>query len=228
MKTLLLGFSWFFLAAGVIIAGAARAMYLIDPPEIPVVSTDLETVKISTAQVPGSTKITDEVVAQGEVADARVILVQNFLERHNSPLAEEDNFGQVLVDLADKYEVDFRLLPAISMQESNLCKVTPPGSYNCLGLGVHERGTWEFESYQANFEAAAKILKNNYINQGLTTPVEIMAKYTPKSNGSWAESVNQWMAEMRYDDREAGRALKTDANLLEFVENSQSPEETIH
>lgn len=225
MKSLILGFAWFFLSAGIIIAGAARALYLINPPPIPVADTNLEnTVKISSAQA-SAPKITDEVVGEGEIADARVILVQNFLERHNSPLAEEDNFGQILVDLADEYDVDFRLLPAISMQESNLCKVTPPGSYNCLGLGVHERGTWHFESYEANFAAAVKILKNNYIDQGLTTPVEIMGKYTPKSNGSWANSVNQWMAEMRYDDREAGRELKTDANLLEFVENSPSPEE---
>lgn len=220
MRALLLAFSWFFFSAGVIIAGAATVNYTLNPP--PKAEVYLETVKISAAQLPLAPDLTAEAVAQAEVADARVILVQNFLERHDSPLAEEDNFGQVLVDLADQYEVDFRLLPSIAMQESNLCKVTPPGSFNCLGLGVHERGTWEFDSYQANFEAAAKILKKNYIDQGLTTPVEIMGKYTPKSNGSWAESVNQWMAEMRYDDRQAGRALKTDANLLEFVGDTPS------
>lgn len=216
MKALLLASSWFFFSAGVILAGAATVNYSLFPP--PQEEKYLETVKISSAQSPVIPNLNAEAVAEGEVADARVILVQNFLERHNSPLADEDNFGQILVDLADQYNVDFRLLPSIAMQESNLCKVTPPGSYNCLGLGVHERGTWEFQSYEENFAAAAKILKKNYIDQGLTTPVEIMGKYTPKSNGSWAESVNQWMAEMRYDDRTAGRELKEDANLLEFVE----------
>lgn len=218
MKALLFAFSWFFFSAGVILAGAATVNYLLNPPAHDEMYR--ETVKITAPQVPMTPDLTAEAVTQAEVADARVILVQNFLERHDSPLAQEDNFGQVLVDLADTHNVDFRLLPAIAMQESNLCKVTPPGSYNCLGLGVHERGTWEFDSYKANFEAAAKILKKNYIDQGLTSPVEIMAKYTPKSNGSWAASVNQWMAEMRYDDREAGRALKTDADLLEFVEDA--------
>jgi hypothetical protein len=218
MKALLFAFSWFFFSAGVILAGAATVNYSLQPH--PKEEIYVETVKITASQGPVVPDLTAEAVAQGEVADARVILVQNFLERHDSPLAQEDNFGQVLVDLADQYNVDFRLLPSIAMQESNLCKVTPPGSYNCLGLGVHERGTWEFDSYKANFEAAAKILKKNYIDKGLTSPVEIMGKYTPKSNGSWAESVNQWMAEMRYDDRQAGRDLKTDANLLEFVEQS--------
>lgn len=225
MKTLLLSFAWFFLAAGVIIAGAARTLYIIDPPEPAVDQTAYQdTVKISSAQAT-SPKLTDEMVAQGEIADARVILVQNFLDRHNSPLVDEPNFAQTLVDLADKYEIDFRLLPAIAMQESNLCKVTPPGTYNCLGLGIHERGTWGFTSYAENFEAAAKILKKNYVSIGLTTPEQIMKKYTPKSDGSWASSVNQWMAEMRYDDRQAGRELKTNADLLEFVENSPLPEE---
>ena len=44
-----------------------------------------------------------------------------------------------------------------------------------------------------------------------------MKKYTPSSDGSWADSVNQWMAEMRYDDREKGKTNKEDANVLEFA-----------
>jgi hypothetical protein len=44
-----------------------------------------------------------------------------------------------------------------------------------------------------------------------------MKKYTPSSDGSWASSVNQWMAEMRYDDHQAGREKKTDANVMEFA-----------
>lgn len=158
--------------------------------------------------------------SQLEVGDARPQLVAKFLERYNSPMTPYDEYGVFFVDLADSYGFDFRLLPAISMQESGLCKSIPPGSFNCLGLGVHKRGTWEFTSYRENFEAAAKILKKNYIDIGLTTPVEIMAKYTPSSNGSWANSVNQWMAEMRYNDRALGRELKTDASVLEFAQPS--------
>lgn len=168
---------------------------------------------------------------QAGAADARTPLVQNFLERHNSPVLEEDpQFAEFLVELADEYEIDFRLLPAIAMQESNLCKVIPPDSHNCLGLGVHSRGTWGFETYHDNFTAAAKILKNNYIDIGLTTPELIEKKYNPTSanrDGSWAASINQWMAEMRYDDRALGRELKTDANLLEFLPASEAAEPTL-
>lgn len=163
-----------------------------------------------------------EMVAESESADARVPLVQNFLERHTSPILKEDpEFAQFLVNLADANAMDFRLLPAIAMQESNLCKVVPQDSHNCLGLGVHKRGTWGFETYRDNFTAAAKILKENYIDKGLTTTELIETKYNPTSanrDGSWAASVNQWMAEMRYDDRQLGRELKSDADLLEFTE----------
>lgn len=149
--------------------------------------------------------------------DSRAAIITNFLDRYHSILTPHEEYGIFFVALADKYDIDFRLIPAIAMQESGLCKAIPEDSFNCLGLGVHKRGTWKFTSYQENFDAAADILKRNYINQGLTTPELIMTKYTPSSNGSWASSVNQWMAEMRYDDRQLGRELKTDASLLEFV-----------
>ena len=153
-----------------------------------------------------------------ETQDARPQIVANFLERHDSPITPYNEYGAKIVEIADRYNVDFRLLPALAMQESNLCKKIPEGSFNCLGFGIHERGTLGFESYEANFERAAREIKKNYIDIGLTTPAEIMSKYTPSSNGSWAESVNQWMAEMRYDDRQMGKTNKTNADVLEFTQ----------
>jgi len=153
-----------------------------------------------------------------EVSDSRPAIVSKFLERHDSPLQPYHYYGEKLVEIADKYNLDFRLVPAIMMQESNLCKKIPEGTHNCLGFGIHERGTLGFDTYEAGFERAAREIKANYVDIGLTTPEEIMTKYTPSSNGSWANSVNQWMAEMRYDDRELGRTLKTDADVLEFTE----------
>lgn len=127
-------------------------------------------------------------------ADARPLLLASFLKRHQSPLSPYEEWGEILVKIADRYDLDFRLLPSIAMQESNLCKKIPEGSFNCLGLGIHSRGTWGFENYESNFEAAAKILKTNYIDIGLTTPELIQKKYTPSSNGSWQFAVNQFMA----------------------------------
>jgi hypothetical protein len=152
-----------------------------------------------------------------ESEDARSELIAKFLERHNSPMTPYDYYGKKLVEIADRHGLDFRLLPAIAMQESNLCRATnPKAPNNCLGFGIHSRGTLDFESYEAGFERAGRELKQNYIDQGLDTVSLIESKYTPSSNGSWANSVNQWMAEMRYDDRDKGRTEKTNTSVLEF------------
>lgn len=152
-----------------------------------------------------------------QAADARPIIVANFLERYRSPLQPYDHFGRVLVSTADRYNLDYRLLPAIMMQESNLCKSIPPGTYNCLGFGIHARGTLGFESYEAGFDRAAREIKERYIDIGLTTPEEIMTKYTPSSNGSWAFSVNQWIVEMEYNDQQRAREDRQNNDLLEYT-----------
>lgn len=218
MQRLFLGFAWLLISAGVIITAVAGLQAFFYQPKIAMIEPPVDTIAINAPQPQFAKPEVKGVETVVEDGDARALLVTRFLERHDSPLQPYDYFGQVFVNLADKNGFDFRLLPAIAMQESNLCKRIPENSYNCLGFGIHERGTLRFESFEANFERAARELKANYINQGLTTPEQIMTKYTPSSNGSWAASVNQWMAEMRYDDRTLGRELKTNGSVLEFAQ----------
>ena len=93
--------------------------------------------------------------------------------------------------------MDFRLITAIAQQESNLCKIIPPRTYNCWGWGIHSEGTLGFDSYEEAIDAVTLGLKENYFNKGLTTPDTIWPKYTPSSpDGAWAKGVNQFMAEM--------------------------------
>lgn len=154
------------------------------------------------------------VKAMIEKDDARIDIVKSFLERYNSPLTPHQHFAEFIVSTADKYGVDYRLIPAIMMQESSLCKKIPEGSHNCLGFGIHSRGTLTFNTYEESIERATRELKSNYIDIGLTTPEKIMTKYTPSSpEGAWAKSVNQWIADMEYNDRQKGREEKVDADL---------------
>lgn len=132
--------------------------------------------------------------------DARPLLLAKFLEKYKTPLKPYDYWGSYFVQLADQYGLDYRLLPSIAMQESNLCKVTPENSFNCLGLGVHSKGTWRFNSYEENFDAAARILKRDYIDKGYITPEQIQKKYTPSSNGSWQFAVNHFMNKIESGD----------------------------
>lgn len=216
MKKLWLIFAWVSLSVGVLLVNAVALDYFLSHGHLPLNIIGLNTAQHGTVAASAPTGDVKGVSTTVDEADARIPLVANFLRRYNAPM-NPDSFAKTLVIIADKYHIDFRLLPAIAMQESNLCKVIPTGTYNCLGFGIDEHQTLGFESFEANFDTAGRDLKKYYIDEGLTTPEQIMHKYTPKSPGTWADSVNQWMAEMRYDDHAKGLDLKTNANVLEFT-----------
>lgn len=136
---------------------------------------------------------TGEVKGAATAADGRVEIIRQYLEGYKSPLLP---YAQNLVDTAEIYGLDFRLLVAIAQQESNLCKKIPDGSYNCWGWGVHSRGTLKFTGFEEAIEAVAKGIREEYVDKGYTTPEEIMAKYTPLSPGTWAAGVHQFLEEM--------------------------------
>lgn len=126
--------------------------------------------------------------------DARVDMIQQYLSRYESPLAA---YAPLIVSTADTYHIDFRLITAIAQQESNLCKKAPPGSNNCWGFGIYGGKIKQFASYEEAIEIVTRTLAKNYINKGLTTPEEIMTRYTPSSNGSWAFGVSQFMDQLQ-------------------------------
>lgn len=126
--------------------------------------------------------------------DIRVENLRLFFNRHNSPL---EPYAQFFVDISEKYELDFRLLPAIAMQESNLCKKAPKDSYNCWGFGIYGKKVTRFSNYEEAIETVARTLFNEYKSKGLITPEEIMSKYTPSNTGSWASSVNLFMNQLQ-------------------------------
>ena len=127
-------------------------------------------------------------------ADARYETVRSYLSKYNSPLV---SYSNLIVDAADDYGIDFRLITAIAQQESNLCKVIPPETYNCWGWGIHSRGTLGFGSYEEGIVTVTAGLRKEYIDKGFNTVDKIMSKYTPLSNGSWAYGVSSFMNDMR-------------------------------
>lgn len=125
--------------------------------------------------------------------DARVEIVRQYLEKYNSPLLP---FAELLVSASDQHNLDFRLLTAIAQQESNLCKKSPGGTHNCWGWGIHNKGTLGFPDYPTAIQTVAQGIKEDYLDRGYDTVDEMMAKYTPLSNGSWAAGVTQFLLEM--------------------------------
>jgi hypothetical protein len=119
--------------------------------------------------------------------DARAKNLKQFFRKYNSDLYD---YAEFIVETSDKYQFDYRLLPAIAMQESTLCKFIPENSYNCWGWGIYGDLTTRFSSYEEGIETVAQGLKKYYIDEGYLTASAIMEKYTPPSKGSWARGVN--------------------------------------
>ena len=124
------------------------------------------------------------------VSEARVDVLKQFLGRYNSPLEDHSEF---IVEVSDRYSLDYRLLPAIAMQESTLCEKAPTDSYNCWGFGIYGGKVTRFESFEEAIETIARTLSQNYHAQGLIEPADIMSRYTPSNTGEWAENVSYVM-----------------------------------
>lgn len=131
-----------------------------------------------------------------ESGDGRSLLVENYLKKYDSPLLP---FAAEIIAVSDKYGLDYRLLPAIARQESNLCKRIPSNSYNCWGFGIYGDLVTRFDNYSQALDIVAKTLKRDYLDKGLDTPFKIMAKYTPPSvelGGPWAKGVSQFLEDL--------------------------------
>jgi hypothetical protein len=125
-----------------------------------------------------------------ELLDGRVANLKHFFRKYNSPLYDH---AALIVKVSDENLFDYRLLPAIAMQESNVCKYIPNDSYNCWGWGIYGNTVTRFSSYEEAIQTVARGIKKEYIDKGMITASSIMEKYTPSSNGSWAHGVNVFL-----------------------------------
>ena len=82
--------------------------------------------------------------------DARITAVENFFSYYKSALTP---YAKDVVAAADKYSIDYRLIPAIAMQESTLCKKTPKNSFNCWGFGIYGKKVTKFIEAEIVYEA---------------------------------------------------------------------------
>lgn len=131
-------------------------------------------------------------------SDARPAIIEQFFSKYKSPLAP---YGAKFVEVSDKYNLPWELLPAITMQESNGGKKIPTEDcLNPFGWGIHSRGTLCFSTWEGAIEKVAEGLKKYYVDQGLVTTKEIMSKYNPISynrDGSWGNGVEYFVEEIR-------------------------------
>ena len=123
------------------------------------------------------------------LSDNRVKILREFLESYNSPIAP---FARAFVETADNYNLDWRLLAAISGVESTFGQQIPSGSYNGWGWGVYGNNVTYFSSWENGIQTISKGLRENYMDKwGATNVYEIGRTYAASS--AWASHVEYFM-----------------------------------
>jgi hypothetical protein len=128
--------------------------------------------------------------SQYELTDPRVGQLRAFLDQYNSPLAE---YAEVFVAYADMYDIDWRLVPAISGVESTFGKRIPANSYNAYGWA---NGNYAFTSWEDSIEIVSRTLKERYIEKGALSINQIARRYAPPSS-TWAGKVKYFMKKIQ-------------------------------
>ena len=125
--------------------------------------------------------------------DSRAQKINAVYKIYNCPL---EGMGDVMVYEADKNNIPWWLVAAISFQESGCGKKTPKTngveSYNAWGWGVYGDYVFSFDNWVRGIETVSKYLSDKFYSQGVTDTCEIMKIYTPPSKGSWCEGVNHF------------------------------------
>lgn len=124
--------------------------------------------------------------------DARVRVLEKYLEKYNSPLAPS---AKTFVNEADKYNLDWKLVAAISGVESTFGHQIPYNSYNAWGWGIYGDNTYGFESFDAGIKTISKSLRENYINSWGAKDVYQIGRFYAASP-TWAQRVDYFMRQI--------------------------------
>lgn len=118
--------------------------------------------------------------------DYRVYALKAFFEKYNSPLTE---YADEFVYWADQYQIDWRMVPAITGVESTFGKRIPANSFNAYGWA---NGEYSFSSWEDSIKHVTGTLKEKYIDKGADTIPEIARRYAPPST-TWGTKVKYFM-----------------------------------
>lgn len=126
-------------------------------------------------------------------SDSRAQRINGVFKIYNCPL---EGLGDVIVYEADKNDIPWWLVAAVSFQESGCGKKTPkPGgaeSYNAWGWGVYGGYVFSFDNWVRGIETVSKYFGDKFFSKGIADTCEIMKTYTPPSQGSWCEGVDHF------------------------------------
>lgn len=156
-------------------------------------STDVAMVSSGTGKV---------LAAAIEGEDARELLLKTFILKFQ-PTSPMLPFTAAFITAADTYDLDYRLIPAIAMCESNLGSRMPTkDSFNAWGIAVYtgQQNGKVFNDWPHAIDWVGKYIREKYYNRSITDLVEIGAIWAPPSadnENSWARCVAGFMDKIR-------------------------------
>lgn len=121
--------------------------------------------------------------------DKRIRILKEFLRTYDSPLTLH---SESFIKFADTYQLDYRLLAAISGVESTFGKQLPEKSYNAWGWGIYEDHMIYFKSFDEGVETISKALREDYINAWKAKDVYQIGRFYAASP-TWAQRVVYFM-----------------------------------
>lgn len=122
--------------------------------------------------------------------DPKAKILSEYLEKHDSPLK---NHAQDFIDASKTYDVDWKLVPAISGVESTFGKNTG-WSKNAWGWGIYGNQGIGFNTWRDGIFTVTQGLKENYLNKGLTDPYSMNKVYA--ASPTWGSRVNYFMKDI--------------------------------
>lgn len=124
--------------------------------------------------------------------DDRIPALEEYLNDKDSPLAD---YADVFIAVADKYQLDWKLLPAIAGLESAFGKRYVQGTYNAYGWGG---GYIHFNTWEDSIDTVSAALKSKYIDKGAVSANQIGRIYAPP-NPAWGSLVTKIMSDIDKD-----------------------------
>lgn len=140
----------------------------------------------------GTSRVLSATITAG---DSRVLLIESFLRRNKSPMAP---YADTIVSEADRNNIDFRLVPAIAMCESNAGKRMPKkDEFNAFGIAVYtgQNHGKAFDSWPHSISWVSQYIKEKYYDRGFTDLYNIGAIWAPPSVNtgySWTNCVQSF------------------------------------
>ena len=130
-----------------------------------------------------------QATSSAKMGDSRIKILKDYLDQYSSPLSPN---AKDFVEYADAFNLDWKLLAAISGVESTFGHYTPYNSYNAWGWGVYGANVINFSSWSEGIKEVSRGLRENYINKWKAQDVYQIGKIYASSS-TWASKVEYFM-----------------------------------